>query len=435
LGPTYSGWTDHVTVTLTLEVHGLPAWSPNGEALALELEEGLAIARAPSFVPRTIYTGSVVPQWWGGPNLLWHPDRDAILFHTMTDREVGGEMLPVESLGRIVPGCKPQDLLLGWRAGSTLLTKKGIVGWLDREKLAFHVHCGTECERLYGVDLTDDSLLCFRVYGPRFHVRSGNPWIVAQRGPTGGMDFILIYRDDYTVVGSPGDMPDCELHSTTPSTARALPVNERAGSAFADWAPDGRRLLAVAWDRGWMPLVETAPDLYVWDVTGDEVSLIARDVLDAAWSPEGKYIALLVPGEPTVRNGEFLGTDYAPDEPFRYATLVLEAETGKVRFAEKGPVGRPEVNRLYYRKRRPRWSPRGTLLLYFDATGGLAYYRPSTGAQGLLAQGGELPPEREYVNIGFSSDEHYLTLTYGDQWRANGSVSFYLVDLRELVAS
>lgn len=434
LHPTHFAWTDDVTVTavLTPASSAPPAWSPDGQGLALDVAEGLALAYAPDFLPQTVYTGPVSGAMWGEPGILWHPDGTEIVFRTSAEREVNGKPLSVGTLGSIAPdGSDVRDLLPGWKAATNGPSfGKGLVGWLDNQTFAFHAHCGTECEYLHSVDLATGDLLDLHTYGPRFYVQLGNPWIVAQHGPSGRMDFILVHRDSATIAD-----PQTAAPAWLPPAAitRTLPLPDMHYSQFMDWAPDGQRLLALAWDQGWMPLVETVSDLYLWDVADDMVTLFAPHVLAAAWSPDGQYIALLVPGEPIVRDGKYRGTDYTLETPLSYSTVVIDADDRTVRFVAEGPTTRLDALDFFYGRLRLQWSPEGSLLLYSNVAGDLAYYNPSTEASAPLTQdSGPLLLGVTYLNITFSPDERYLALTYSNQYRQPPPL--HIVDVSGLTA-
>jgi hypothetical protein len=428
-------WTENVTVVASLNAAsaGAPAWSPNGSTLAFHAGEGLALAQAPDFIPRTVYAGSVLGAMWNWPGMLWQPDGTGIVFRTSTEREIDGQTLSVGTLGAItVEGVQAQrgrearDLLPGWKATlSGPSYAVGLVGWLDRETLTFHAHCGTECESLYALDLPSGDLMALHVFGPRFYVQPGNPWIVAQHGPSGRVDFTLVHRDSATVVHQGMTHPDPPASA---AVTRTLPLPGRAGSAFVDWAPaspapgGGQRLLAAAWERGWIPLEESTSNLYLWDVHADTVSLFAPDVLDAAWSPCGRYVALLVPGEPVVQDGHYAGTHPAAEDARVYSVVVLDVEAEQVQFSAQGPDAMLDVWEFFHGRLRPRWSPDGSdrgggsLLLFFDAGGDLAYYQPATGKNGTLTKGaGSTLLNADAVHLSSSPDGQYLALMYDDR--------------------
>jgi hypothetical protein len=425
-------WTEIVTVVASLNSAsvGAPAWSPNGNTLAFHAGEGLALAQAPDFIPRTVYTGSVLGAMWAWPGMLWQPDGTGIVFRTSTERAKDGQTLSVGTLGAItVEGVQAQrgpdahDLLPGWKATlSGPSYAVGLVGWLDRETLTFHAHCGTECEYLHALDLPSGDLMALHVFGPRFYVQPGNPWIVAQHGPSGRIDFTLVHRDSATVVHQGMTHPDPPASA---AVTRTLPLPGRAGSAFVDWAPasldagGGQRLLAVAWERGWIPLEESPSNLYLWNVQADTVSLFAPDVLDAAWSPCARYVALLVPGEPVVQDGHYAGTHPAAEDARVYSVIVLDVEVEQVQFSAQGPDAILDVWEFFHGRLRPRWSPDGSdkgggsLLLFFDAGGDLAYYQPATGKSGTLTIGvGSTLLNADTVHVSFSPDAQYLALMY-----------------------
>ena len=431
---THLTWSDNVTVTavLTPASSAPPAWSPDGQALAFDVAEGLALAYTLDFSPQTIYTGPVLGAMWSEPGILWHPDGTRIAFRTSVEREIDGKPLSLGTLGSITPdGSSIRDLLPGWKAAINGPSfAKGLVGWLDDRTLTFHAHCGTECEYLHGIDLIAGDLLDFHTYGPRFHVQTGNPWIVAQHGPSGRMDFTLVHRDSTTLTE-----PQTAAPSWPPSAAitRTLPLPDRAGAVFMDWAPDGRRLLALTWDQGWMPLVEAVSDLYLWDMADGTVTLFAPHVVDAAWSPDGRHIALLVPGEPIIEDRQYRGTDYALEEPLSYNTVVINADEETVRSVAEGPTTRLDAADFFYGRLRPQWSPKGSLLLYFNAAGNLACYNSSTETSApLTMDGAPLLLDVSCLNITFSPDERYLALIYNDQDRQ--SPLLYIVDVSGLIA-
>jgi hypothetical protein len=178
-------------------------------------------------------------------------------------------------------------------------------------------------------------------------------------------------------------------------------------------------LLAVAWERGWIPLEESPSNLYLWDVQADTVSLFAPDVLDAAWSPCGRYVALLVPGEPVVQDGQYAGTHPAAGDARVYSVVVLDVEAGQVQFSAQGPEVALDVWEFFHGRLRPRWSPDGSdrgggsLLLFFDAGGDLAYYQPATGKSGTLTKGaGSTLLNADAVHLSSSPDGQYLALMY-----------------------
>jgi hypothetical protein len=429
-------WTGVVTVVASFAAasSGPPAWSPEASTLAFHGVEGLALAQAPDFCPRTVYTGSVLGAMWDEPGLVWQPDGGAaprqIVFRTSTERTIDDQTLSVGTLGTIaVDGVQAQgslgtrDLLPGWKATlSGPSYAVGLVGWLDHNTLAFHAHCGTECEYLYALDLTsgdDASLLDLHVFGPRFFIQLGNPWIVAQHGPSGGLSFTLVHCDSATLVASGA------AASSWPSSAaitRTLPLSGTTGTAFADWAgAGGRQLLAVAWDQRWIPQEGTASNLYLWDLEAGTATLFAPDVLDAAWSPCGQYVALLTLGKPIIKNGRYAGTHSAADETRAYSVVVLDVKDKRVHFSAEGPDAALDVWEFFHGRLRPRWSHPGSnsgggsLLLFFDAGGDLAYYQPTTGKSGALTKGaGSTLRNADTVHVTCSPDGRYVALTYGN---------------------
>jgi hypothetical protein len=241
-------WTENVTVVASLNAAsaGAPAWSPNGSTLAFHAGEGLALAQAPDFIPRTVYAGSVLGAMWNWPGILWQPDGAGIVFRTSTEREIDGQTLSVGTLGAItVEGAQAQrgrevgDLLPGWKATlSGPSYAVGLVGWLDRETLTFHAHCGTECESLYALDLPSGDLMALHVFGPRFYVQPGNPWIVAQHGPSGRVDFNLVHRDSATVVHQGMTHPDPPASACRqgPNPCRTALAYAGCANGWRDWA-------------------------------------------------------------------------------------------------------------------------------------------------------------------------------------------------------
>ena len=78
-----------------------------------------------------------------------------------------------------------------------------------------------------------------------------------------------------------------------------------------------------------------------------------------------------------------------------------------------------DVWEFFHVRLRPRWSPDGSdrgggsLLLFFDAGGDLAYYQPATGKSGTLTKGaGSMLLNSDTVHVSFSPDGQYLALMY-----------------------
>jgi Tol biopolymer transport system component len=157
----------------------------------------------------------------------------------------------------------------------------------------------------------------------------------------------------------------------------------------------------------------------LWDVQADTVSLFAPDVLDAAWSPCGRHVALLVPGEPVVQDGQYAGTHPAAGDARVYSVVVLDVEAGQVQFSAQGPEVALDVWEFFHGRLRPRWSPDGSdrgggsLLQFFDAGGDLAYYQPATGKNRTLTKGaGSTLLNADAVHLSSSPDGQYLALMY-----------------------
>jgi Tol biopolymer transport system component len=269
-------WHENVNVISVLPqlLPALPAWSPNGKAIAFIGEDGdIKITRAPEFSPRTIYTNSNLQGSLWSPSIVWQPDGSDIFFVTKGKREVEGHTIYLDTLASIKPdGSGYRDLLPGWKAtfnGPSFA--KGLVGWLDGNTLAFQARCGTECEVLYGVDVRNGRLVDLHASGPTFNVIPGQEWIVAQHGPTGGYELTLVSRQTATAVNDPDYW---QLNKREPNV-KTLTPKIPSQTYFTDWSPDGKGLLITSWTEIALPLALPPTSLYVWNIIDSSWGVVA----------------------------------------------------------------------------------------------------------------------------------------------------------------
>lgn len=105
------------------------------------------------------------------------------------------------------------------------------------------------------------------------------------------------------------------------------PYRNSYNSSFQDWLPKTNKMLVMVGERGVMEDDEEfynlppMSDLQLWDVATDELTLLVPDGLYGRFSPDGRYLASVIPNEsgPTMQLRQ---------EPFDQ--ILLEAPTRAV---------------------------------------------------------------------------------------------------------
>lgn len=425
-------WSPAITVVAVLtEASPAPvAWAPNRNLLAYFAREisshaWLRVAAAPYFVPRALYAQNAqVAAYATGTwlNLAWQPDGSHLAFVVDAERTRPGDSrdpLTADTIALIAPdGSGFKDLLPDWRALVNAPTyMKGLAGWLDNDTLVFQAHCGAPCAEPYLIRIGTGALQSWRRVGFAFQGYPFTSLVVSQPYIVNARVELIDPIAASNIVGlteSASGSYDANRGVLTPPTSEE--------SYFVDWSPSSQHALVAVWPGG-VPVLNARPDLKLWDIGQNRLDVFAPGAMNASWSPNGAQVALLVPGEPRVENGQLLGTDYATMQPLAIHTLVVDAQTRHVEFFARGErISNNDNTRDldYYlgAYRRPVWSPAGRYLAYWDAAGDLAVLDLSTNAIQMITEnsGAWLNSKAEGYDrrtyLAFSYDERYLAVSY-----------------------
>ncbi len=330
-------------------------WSPKSQALAYTSKEGVLVVRAPDFIPVRIAAAT-------GSTPLWSPDGRFVAF-------AGGRKEGDLSVGTLwlasADGSAVRDLLPGDKAKLSVSTAKLLVDRVDERTLSFTEHMGSGTDALATVDLVSGEVKFIAA-----HPQAEFPKV-------GGTFYA--WSPDKKLVAD-GDwgrgLPTTTLLDLSRRTATPLDSGQ-AGQRFQQfrsWAPDGKSFVYAQWaaqgEKAW-PVVDQAPDLYLWDVARGKGEVLVPRAYQARWSPEGKRIAFLLLGRySTDGQGRITSTDFQPGQPSELYLgihdVAAQKPTTLIRVARSLKFDNPSEAIRWFETRAPVWSPGGASLAYWD---------------------------------------------------------------------
>lgn len=320
------------------------AWSPDSQTLAyVGSEGGIWRAAAPDFSPTQWTERGIQP--------VWSPDGRLATVWAEADTWV----LQVVDTSRTV---QARSNLPGER---TLAIDR----WLDSDRLTLVIHRGSSVEVLHEVTLSqqvnkplvspEEGELSSTLAGGEFH------W-----SPNGA--YLLVERPTPVL---PGQITVIEVlsHAETALAQFEEPRHQR----FETWSPDSTRFLYEQWDDPNVPLLETVPSLFVWNVAAEQSQHLLPNVWGADWSAR-EEIAFLLLGDPLYDNaGQITSTTFQSGQPFTLNVGAMDSNTSEIRFiAPAGQVSDVTAFREGADRcgtPRPLWSPDGAQFVFWDADG------------------------------------------------------------------
>jgi WD40-like Beta Propeller Repeat len=345
---------------------GAFAWAPDGRGLAYAQGDTLAIADTTGgFSERCRVRPSIAK----APirEILWSPNgaRVAFISPRSGDPIVDGW----DTIWLTTADCgTPRDLLPPAPPfGSPGVRSVSLTGWLDVNRVAFAMHVGPGAQRVDAVYATTGRYESFCV------VDGGVYWSADRRRgianlQSGAVGFI----DPADAKPVTDGLADCA--AALPGCM--YPQSESSGIAreFEAWSPDGR--LVMLRTGSCPPLSQLVPSntLVVWDLATGRQARLASHAIRAAWSPDGRQIAIVLFGTP-LKNaaGALLGGSADDRAALSMTLVVVDAASRRSRLdvplgvvppsAPGGPVLVPDRDPADF---RPAWSHDGRHLLARD---------------------------------------------------------------------
>jgi len=322
-------------------------WSPDGRSLVLasripDSDDQLWIARAPDWTPQLLTMQA-------GHQPRWSPDGNRIAFigHRQPD--------DYETLWLIqADGGALQDLLSGDEAVRYGGQGKSVETWLDEQTVVMAESCGTNCSKLVILDIYTGKESSLPEGGEQYCWSPDKSKYLAIQG--GGIPQAILWQKANNETWSPTVLPH---------------PNE-----FHVWSPDSRFFLFSHWD--WEPgqgppyaVTSHIPILSVWDVRQIQAQEPVIGAYQGTWSPDAEQIAFFLLGNPIYgKQGQLLGSDLVPGEPFPLFLVIRNASSAEVSII----LVQDHVNVSDYvqtglqdgfMSRRPIWSPDGRQLVFW----------------------------------------------------------------------
>ncbi|MAU01441.1 MAG: hypothetical protein CL608_30240 [Anaerolineaceae bacterium] len=176
------------------------------------------------------------------------------------------------------------------------------LGWMDNDTFAFGDRCGTGCSYVHIIDMYTEQTLASGSLGGTFEELTTN-YIGATFGI--GTNHLtaafmsLEKQEDYV----PGYESGPHVSYLQLGEINEDPYQNSYNSSFHDWLPQTNKMLVMVGERGVLPDWEEfyyqspTSDLQLWDVETDELTLLVPDGLYGRFSPDGHYLASIIPGE------------------------------------------------------------------------------------------------------------------------------------------
>jgi len=325
------------------------ALAPDGERLALSLQDGIYIQSIATGERRRIQT----MQWKGPSYLWWHPSGRVIGFLDIPEYQSKTRAWQVNDDGthlrRIVPEMEEGQGAGAWspdgkrfyyfslaQGGEIFVrTKAGILGWL-RKSAVTRLTASGQFKALPTVDPLDPKRLYVPSWVPQAETvrydRAARRWV----------QFLANFSGEHIETSPDGQSmvyvkyPSAELHKCKVDGSGDIVLASGVVACNPHWSPDRRRIAFAGRRMG------INQDLKLWLVSasGGDAAPYRPEIesgFDTIWSNDGKRI-LMGQYETNVASGES-------------RIKGLDLETGKV---EQIPGG----ERLF----SPRWSPDGKQL-------------------------------------------------------------------------
>lgn len=321
------------------------------------------------------------------------------------------------------------------------------LGWMDNDTLAFIDRCGTGCSYVSIVDMHTEQPLARGSLGGSFEEPIAN-YIGATFGV--GTNHLtaafmsLEEQEDYIPGYESGPHVGYLQHGETNED----PYQNSYNSSFQDWLPESNKMLVMVGKGGVVPDWEEfyyqppSSDLQLWDVKTDELTLLVPDGLYGRFSPNGHYLASIIPGKsgptmqvwqdpfdailleaPTLAVGEWSGIapvfSFSPNN--QYLAFFTTAESllpaGSFKRSAQSPnetylaVLDLAHNNIVWSQLVPIndlfWSPDGTHLLYRANDANLTLLDVENGrTHPLTLDGGQLITDPQW-----SYDGRYLSVS------------------------
>ena len=255
------------------------------------------------------------------------------------------------------------------------------------------------------------------VYGHIVNVQTGN--LIRTIGTvwggigTASRDYIAIHQNAPTLEqDTAGVIPISESHNAPPNAVesdRPLLAQEPYiywlsldfGSTFLDWLTGTNDMLVATWEEGVYFRGAARTDLQLWRVDDGELVLLVPNGRDGNFSPDGRYLAYLLP---TNESDEF--------EDLEFHLEILDRQTGQVIFS------RPSDDSV------PIWSPGSERLVFNHPTDGLTVLNVLSGAFAPLAESGVIRLRQPK----WSYDGRYLSLGV---WQQDGTWSTAVIQVSQ----
>jgi len=310
------------------------------------------------------------------------------------------------------------------------------IDWMNNSTVVIGGRCGTGCEFAVMFDMHTEKSLASSSLGAIQDVTENYVATTFGLGTNyRDVGFLATYpQEDYV----PGYESGPNVGFLRLGEPKPDPYRNSYNSSFQDWLPQTNKMLVMVGERGVMEDDEEfynlppMSDLQLWDVATDELALLVPDGLYGRFSPNGRYLASVIPSEsgptmqlrqepfdqilleaPTLAVGHSWSSllpffSFSPDSHYlAFFTTVDSSQSAPTHLAIRDLENNLNLWTLPAPSGDLFWSPDGTHLLYRAYDGNLTLLDVENGrTTPLTFEGGQLVSDPQW-----SYDGRYLSVS------------------------
>jgi hypothetical protein len=404
-------WNEEISIVSAIDIVEA-TWSPIAPELVGYLctfpstpSEGVYLANAPDFHARRLNPAEFgCTSEWDTVALSWSPNGETIAWSGVGPEGEWHTDTPIWIMDRLDGVIQQMD------ASGRMLR---LPGWMDEQTLVYVGYGGGGTWRSGFVDIQTNTVYALgrtssSVYPPADDLI---PFQVLSPISTFFNSTRVVLRE--LVENGPVEWDPSEFYPYSKEIPTSGSFSEQENSRFADWFPDGKRMLLLVWEYDTdLEDKNTATALEVWEAEQDTTYLLVPGGIYGRVSPDGRLLAFLT------RHPLKLDEQRKPLSEVMTGdvTLLHVMEIAKGSVVLSLPVDPQQIsNRVYeewggYRPNLISWAPDSSSLVYQNDERNLTIVDITSGhLTPLTTSGGE-----QLTDPNWSFDGTYLSVTLAE---------------------